>query len=149
VAALGVLVMIVGFVAWRVRADRPPPPVAPTDDAVRAVVEADPAAADAAGQHLLDTMAPGDCLAPDSPELGPLAGVGAWTHVCVLGGPDGSSRQAKSDWVAGGVAIAFGERSPAEPDVCFRTVAGRWMEWYPAVVNPLQGCADGWAFQGA
>jgi hypothetical protein len=146
--ALGVLMMIAGFVAWRVRADSPSPPVAPSDDALRAAIEADPAAADAVGQHLLDAMGPGQCVAPDSLELGPLAGVGTWTHVCVSGTQDGSFRQAKSDWVAGGLGIAFGGESPGEPDVCYRRIEGRWMEWYAAPGAP-EPCADGWTFQGA
>lgn len=145
---LGVLAVILGFVAWRVRADSPPPPVAPADDAVRSAIEADPDAADAIGQHLLDTMSPGECVAPDSPELGPLAGIGTWTHVCVSGTDDGSFRQATSDVTFPGLGIAFGDRPPAEPHVCYRRIEGRWWEWYVAPGAPTP-CADGWKFQGA
>ena len=145
---LGVLVVMVGFVVWRVRADSPPPPVAPDDAAVRVAITSDPAAADAVGQHLLDTVGPGDCVAPDSPELGPLAGVGTWTHVCVVGTADGSFRQARSDRVVEGLGVSFGDEPPFEPDVCRRRIEGRWWEWYPAPGAPTP-CADGWTFRGA
>jgi hypothetical protein len=149
VVVLAALAVVVGLVTWRVRADGPPPPVAPSDDAVRAAIAADPDGAEAAGQHLLDTRSPRECLPADSPELGPLVGVGRWTTICVSGTLDGSFRQARSDWVPGTVAVSFGDQPPFEPDVCRRRISGRWWEWYPSAVNPVQSCADGWTFQGA
>lgn len=145
---LGLLV-VGAVVVWRVRADSPPSAKAPDDSAVRAAVTADPVAADAAGQHLLDTVTKGECLAPDSTALGPLAGTGAWTRVCVLGDLGATDRQAKSDWVAGGVGISYGGPSPFEPYVCFRSLDGGWTEWFPSsTLDPAQPCPSGWRFQG-
>lgn len=144
------LLVVGAVVGWRVQADRPPPAKAPDDSAIRAAVAAEPNAAQAAGQHLLDTVARGGCTTPDSTDLGPLAGVGSWSRVCVMGDPGSAERQAKSDWVTGAVGVAYGGPAPIEPDVCFRSLGGGWIEWFPAAtLDPAQPCPSGWHFQGA
>ncbi len=144
------LLVVGAVVGWRVRADSPPAAKAPDDSAVRAAVAADPNAAEAAGQHLIDTVAKGGCVSPDSADLGPLAGVGSWSHVCVMGELGSTDRRAKSDWVTGAVGVTYGGSSPSEPDVCFRSLGGGWTEWFPsAALDPAQPCPSGWRFQGA
>ena len=118
VVALAVLVVVI-FIVVRREPDNSPATTTPRDPVLQAAIESDIVASDSVGERILDTVDRGSCVPAGNIDLGPLAGAGAWSRVCVMGTPDGSFQQAGVNGGSDGLHLTYGDGPPAQPYSCF------------------------------